>query len=156
MDKVLFTETSDVLRAMEKNQEIKDEIIRGELGDSDEEDGSVEIGGESSQSEDFGGEDFGAREETDEEEKIEFEEEEEEEKPLKEDLVKKKKEGGAEALGHDSPRKTRKEVASEKDEEAIEAKGATIQFAEYGDIDYETKVMFVNNQKVSIVRQKQD
>ena len=153
IDKVLFTETSDVLRVMEKNQEKKDEIIRGELGQGDE-NSSVSLGpSESGDEEDFA-EDFASRINLGESD------EEEEEQPLKEDLVKivnnEQKKKPDEVLAKDSPRTTRRELASETDEESFDAGGASIEFSEYGDIDYETKVIFVNNQKVSIVRQKQE
>ena len=130
---------------MEKNQEKKDEILREELDDEEA-------------SEDFGGEDFQTRIQLDddddsleEEEEEKLEQEEEKEEEIKEVL--------AEIRAKDSPRTTRKDLEYEMDEEALLSKGASVEFAsdgDMGDIDYETKVIFVNNQKVSIVTQKKN
>ena len=119
VDKVLFTETSDVLKAMEKVQE-KLQAVQFDDAETDE-----KVGEFDEVEEDF---------DTDDDDAVPEDVKEEEE----------------------APRGTRKDASKEKDEEVRQASGALITFPDgFGD-DYEVeeKVIFINNQKISILKQK--
>ena len=143
IDRVLFTETSDVIRVMENFQ---DDVVMDD--DDNDDDAEFEFGND----EDEFGSDYEQNEEDDvfefqddDTDEGEFESEDENEDEV-EDEVEDEDEDEDEL-----PRGTR------RNDQDPESEFAEIEFSQEDDLrddDVEEKVIFVNNQKVSILKQK--